>query len=515
MEVADYRLSAKVISRSQGRSATAAASYRSASEIADDRTGEIHDYTRKGGVEWTGIAAPENAPAWTQDRSKLWNAVEAAETRKNSQVAREIQLSLPHELNFEQRKALVCDFVQKEFVGRGMTADIAMHKPERRGDQRNFHAHIMLTTREIGPEGLGAKNRDWNKVETLAALRVSWAEAQNAHLRKHLGPNAPQVTHLSYVDRGADKLPTQHLGPDATAMERRGVDSEKGAYNRSIHDRNEKVKASRARQREIETTLERRVEWTLGKVSLTAGLEYEHQVKAANAARFELKSILDRQKALGPKVTNARLRREVLKQPDDALKMAKRGQKSAQKALAKFEERAGRVNAKASGLRNWIKNPRRMLWLKFIEIRERDKILGEINAQALSVLKWKTHVAVRQEWLKSDEGKAWMKEQQKPQRELRTAERMARRHAANADRKAGQAQNLSEYARQLDWVAAQNKLPQTVILPDTPLNPKATYNEMARGVNLLLRRLPLTQQQALAQSVQQSLGKGQGSGIAD
>ena len=82
MEVADYRLSAKVISRSQGRSATAAASYRSASEIADDRTGEIHDYTRKGGVEWTGIAAPENAPAWTQDRSKLWNAVEAAETRR-------------------------------------------------------------------------------------------------------------------------------------------------------------------------------------------------------------------------------------------------------------------------------------------------------------------------------------------------------------------------------------------------------------------------------------------------
>jgi hypothetical protein len=108
-----------------------------------------------------------------------------------------------------------------------------------------------------------------------------------------------------------------------------------------------------------------------------------------------------------------------------------------------------------------------------------------------------------------------MQEQQKPQRELRTAERKARRNAANADRKAGQAQSLSEYARQLDWVAAQNKLPQTVILPDISLNPKATYNEMARGVNLILRRLPLTQQQALAQNVQQSLGKGQGRGVAD
>jgi len=513
--VADYRLSAKVISRSQGRSATAAASYRSASEIADDRTGEIHDYTRKGGVEWTGIAAPENAPAWTQDRSKLWNAVEAAETRKNSQVAREIQLSLPHELNFEQRKALVRDFVQKEFVGRGMTADIAMHKPERRGDQRNFHAHIMLTTREIGPEGFGAKNRDWNKVETLAALRVSWAEAQNAHLRKHLGPDAPQVTHLSYVDRGADKLPTQHLGPDATAMERRGVDSEKGAYNRSIHDRNEKVKASRARQKEIETTLERRVEWSLGTVSMTARIEYRSQVDAVSAARVQLDSILDRQKALGSKTTPASLRREVLRPPDDALKTAKREQRYAQKTLAVFDERARQVNSKASGLMNWIKNPRRMMWLKLIELRERDKILKDVNARALEVLKWKAHVGVRQDWLKSDDGKAWMKQQQKPQRELRTAERKARRNAANALRKADQARELAEYARQLNRFAAQNGLPQTIVLAEEPLNPKAAYTELSRGVTQLIGRLPVAQQAALAQSVQQSIGKGPGRGRGD
>ena len=508
--MADYRLSAKVISRSQGRSATAAAAYRSGTEIADARTGEVHDYTRKGGIEWTGIRAPENAPAWAQDREKLWNAVEAAETRKNSQVAREIQLSLPHELNFEQRKALVCAFVEQELVGRGMTADIAMHKPERRGDQRNFHAHILLATREIGPNGIGGKNRDWNKVETLAALREAWAELQNAHLRDHLGPNAPQVSHLSYADRDAEKLPTQHMGPDATAMERRGVDTEKGTHNRSVRDRNEKIKASRTRQKEIEATLEKRVEWSLGKVSLTARREYEVQTRAMNSARFELQGILEKQKLLGAQLSKAQLRRQVLGQPFDRLKMAKRDLKSAKRSLVGFDARVRQVNEKASSLSNWIRSPRRMIWLKLIEIRERDKIVAEINMRAKEALKWQTHVAVRNEWLKSDEGRAWLKQQQAPLRELRTAERKARRNAANAGRKAGQAKNLSEYARQLDWFAAKNKLPRSVSLSDAPLNPKASYNEMASGISALLGRLSPAQQAALSQSVEKTLDVGRG-----
>jgi len=214
---------------------------------------------------------------------------------------------------------------------------------------------------------------------------------------------------------------------------------------------------------------------------MTARIEYRSQVDAVSAARVQLDSILDRQKAMGSKTTNASLRREVLKQPDDALKTAKREQRYAQKSLAEFDERAGQINARASGLRNWIKNPRRMMWLKLIEIGERDKILKVVNARALEVLKWKAHVAVRQDWLKSDEGKAWMKQQQKPQRELRTAERKARRNAANALRKADQAKELAEYARQLNRFAAQNGLPQTIVLAEEPLNPKAAYTELSRG----------------------------------
>ena len=209
------------------------------------------------------------------------------------------------------------------------------------------------------------------------------------------------------------------------------------------------------------------------------------------------------------------MRREVLRPPDDALKTAKREQRYAQKTLAVFDERARQVNSKASGLMNWIKNPRRMMWLKLIELRERDKILKDVNARALEVLKWKAHVGVRQDWLKSDDGKAWMKQQQKPQRELRTAERKARRNAANALRKADQARELAEYVRQLNRFAAQNGLPQTIVLAEEPLNPKAAYTELSRGVTQLIGRLPVAQQAALAQSVQQSIGKGPGRGRGD
>ena len=119
-----------------------------------------------------------------QDRAALWNAVEAAETRKNSQVAREIRVALPAELDHGQRVELVREFCQREFVARGMVADIALHAPGREGDDRNHHAHILLTTREIGPEGFGAKNRDWNAVEMLEGWREAWARDSNRALER-------------------------------------------------------------------------------------------------------------------------------------------------------------------------------------------------------------------------------------------------------------------------------------------------------------------------------------------
>jgi hypothetical protein len=206
--MAIYHFDASVISRSKGRSATAAAAYRTAEVINDHRTGEMHDYSRKGGVLHTEIIAPDNAPAWVHDRSALWNAVENIERRKDAQVAREVRVALPSELTTEQNADLVRAFVQEQFVARGMIADVALHAPGREGDQRNHHAHIMLTTREVGPEGFGAKERDWNAKDLLVDWRGSWAEHVNDTLERcdiH-----ERVDHRTLAAQRADALSLAH-----------------------------------------------------------------------------------------------------------------------------------------------------------------------------------------------------------------------------------------------------------------------------------------------------------------
>ena len=188
--MAIYHLRATMISRSQGRSATAASAYRVAERIEDRRTGLTFYYAARGGVDHTEILAPDHAPDWVRDRSELWNRVEEYETRKNSQVAREVRVALPDELTHAQRVALVRDYAQAQFVDRGMVADIALHAPGREGDERNHHAHILLTTRELDAEGsvpgggFTTKNRDWNKVEVLEGWREAWARDSNAALER-------------------------------------------------------------------------------------------------------------------------------------------------------------------------------------------------------------------------------------------------------------------------------------------------------------------------------------------
>lgn len=234
--MASYRLSASVIKRSTGRSATAAAAYRAGAEVACDRYGETHDYTRRGGVLHSEILAPDNAPSWMRDRGQLWNAVEAVEKRKDAQLAREVQLSLPHELSDDQRREMVRQFAREQFVDRGMIADIAIHAPGREGDQRNHHAHVMLTMRELTGEGFGKKARDWNDSATLEQWRAEWATLQNREFVR-LGI-AAEVDHRSFADRGIDRQPEQHLGPAASAIERRRQDSRIQAENDNRREAN-------------------------------------------------------------------------------------------------------------------------------------------------------------------------------------------------------------------------------------------------------------------------------------
>lgn len=231
--MAIYRFSAQVIGRSSGRSATAAAAYRAGVEIVDHRTGEVHDYTRRSGVDESFIVAPESAPEWAQDRAELWNAVEAAEKRKDAQVAREVQLALPHELDAEQRRELVEGFVREQWVSAGMVADVALHAPDREGDNRNHHAHVMLTLRSIGPDGFGPKVREWNDKARLEGWREAWQDHANRALARagrseridHRSLEAQaEAARLSGAAERADELdraPEPKLGPVATADLRR------------------------------------------------------------------------------------------------------------------------------------------------------------------------------------------------------------------------------------------------------------------------------------------------------
>ena len=221
--MAIYHLSVKTISRSAGRSATAAAAYRAGVEITDERTGEIHDYRRKGGVESAAVILPDNAPEWARDRSQLWNAAEQAETRKNSTVAREFEIALPAELSPAERELLAHDFTRELVERHGMAADVAIHAPGKEGDNRNHHAHILLTTRRLTPEGMGEKTRELDDQKTGKELVTQWRERfatlQNERLRE--AGHAVQVDHRSHAQRGLQAEPTWHLGPAATAIERR------------------------------------------------------------------------------------------------------------------------------------------------------------------------------------------------------------------------------------------------------------------------------------------------------
>ncbi|MFJ7640720.1 MobQ family relaxase [Peribacillus sp. NPDC097225] len=232
--MAIYHFSAQVISRSKGQSAVAAAAYRSGERLTDERTGETKFYKREVEPE-TMILAPSHSPEWVHDRQQLWNEVEKAETRKNSQVAREINIALPRELSHQEQTELIRGYVQKEFVDQGMIADVAIH----RDDQDNPHAHVMLATRKISEDGFTVKNRDWNKKEWLLQWREQWAVHANQSLERE--GMEDRITHESHEKRNLILFPTVHLGHVAHEMEKRGVQTDRGSINRDRQEYNRLV----------------------------------------------------------------------------------------------------------------------------------------------------------------------------------------------------------------------------------------------------------------------------------
>lgn len=258
--MAIYHLSIKIISRGKGKSAVAAASYRSGEKIKNEYDGIVHDFTRKGGIAHTEILLPQNAPQEFSDRGTLWNSVEKIEKSKNSQLAREIEIALPKELNREKQIELVREYVKENFVKVGMCADIALHDK----NDGNPHAHILLTMRPLNEDKTwGAKSKkeyildengekvklkngnyktrkintvDWNEQDKAEEWRKTWADITN----KYLEENSIQekVDHRSYQRQGIEEIPTIHLGVSASQMEKKGIATDRGNINREIRKHN-------------------------------------------------------------------------------------------------------------------------------------------------------------------------------------------------------------------------------------------------------------------------------------
>jgi hypothetical protein len=239
--VAIYRCEAKAISRGQGRSCVAAAAYRHACELVDERQGMTHDYSRKGHVEHSEIIAPEDAPAWVSDRAALWNRADAAEKRKDAITARELLLTLPRELSRAQQVELVHGFCA-QFTERRIVADVALHAPDglsadpETGEvHEQCHAHVMLTDRALDGDGFASrKDRTLAGADGIEAVRASWAEHVNTALER--AGIDQRVDHRSLERQRADavargdeleaerlnRTPEPKIGPVAAVMVRDG-----------------------------------------------------------------------------------------------------------------------------------------------------------------------------------------------------------------------------------------------------------------------------------------------------
>ena len=259
--MAIYHFSVKPISRGDGRSAVAAAAYRSAQKLDDQRYGKIQDYERKSGVELSQIYAPADVSPDLLDRNKLWNAVEKSENRKDACLAREFEIAFPNELNEQQRKAML-DELCKQIVNKyAVVVDASIHAPhtEVGSDERNYHAHIMFTTRAIDPtSGLFAskKYRDFNKdlgSQTTKQWREDFALLANKHLE--LGGFESRVDHRSLKDQGSDLEPTIHEGPEVTQLRRRGIDTDISIKNDAISKRNKELKNIRQQLKQLENEI--------------------------------------------------------------------------------------------------------------------------------------------------------------------------------------------------------------------------------------------------------------------
>lgn len=251
-----YHTHIKTFSRARGDSSVAAAAYRAGLLLRDEKTGLKHDYRVRRGVVHSHIVAPDEAPDWSCEPTKLWPAAEAAERRKDATVAREFEIALPHELDDEQRLALTSHLTRRLVDRYGFAAQASIHSPFGEEDSLNHHVHILATTRRLGPEGLANKTRELDG-GTSGKVEVEWVRKMvgdtiNQHLQR--AGVAARVDHRRLSKQAAEALergdieaavtltrePLKHIGKNAMAMYRKGMEVEAMEENLAIRLANQR-----------------------------------------------------------------------------------------------------------------------------------------------------------------------------------------------------------------------------------------------------------------------------------
>lgn len=234
--MAIFSLNHSFVARAKGQNSVGSAAYL-ARESLTDRLGRVFDYSHLGGLLHAEIAVPKDAPDWCRDRQALWHCVETREDKttrpKDAQLAHSFRIALPHELTLEQNIWLMRDYLREQFTRHGYVADWAIHAPDKDGDQRNYHAHVMVTMRPL-VAGIFSESKwrpEKSYADSLKAWRSSWSKLNNRHLKRH-GIEA-KIDHRTLKEQGIDREPGKHLGPVATALERQGKISMRGTLIRA------------------------------------------------------------------------------------------------------------------------------------------------------------------------------------------------------------------------------------------------------------------------------------------
>ncbi len=433
-----FHASMHIISRKAGDSSTAGSAYRSASMICDERTGETHDYRRKRGVLYSELLVPTNAPEWARDRKTLWNKVESKNRRADSQVARDLECSLPYELSPEARQRLARRFGLELVERYGTAADVNIHDERKRLNEdgemvgnKNHHVHYFMPTNRLDENGLGNKIRELDMIaqkKSGQATEVEWIRARWCDLvNEELGGAglSVRVDHRTLVAQGLDREPTTHIGAVAAAMERRGIDTDRGETNREIMDAAADLARAKASLAKVVTALAE-AELAGGRVALVNTLaaiqakaqgdleaEIEAEIKEIEAGidtgcrDMAVDLLLDRAAEIHYLREMERIEREIaeyeearvrneeqerLAQEDceRAAEEAHRQEESRKKTEeerkreeAAIAEKFRRVERLATTLRNWEDHPMKNFEPSSIEAHARNRVIGDLYGKEL------------------------------------------------------------------------------------------------------------------------------------